>query len=123
MVQKLENGYLLIKSDNREEISKIKSWRMFKENKKEGYWYAEVSKTMLEKVKANGGLIPSAMAELERLQRVQRAVDYVRSLPDDKIPQVVKFPVKAQLFKHQQRGVIMTLLTFGVLKPEDVGVQ
>ena len=123
MIQKVQDGFLLIKPRTKEEVALIKQWRMFKENKKEGFWYAELSKTMLEKVKANGGLIPSALAELDKMEKVQKAVDYVRNLPIDKIPNVVNFPVRATPYAHQKRGAIMALLTFGVIQPEDVGIQ
>ena len=119
MIMKMEDGFLLARPEPTE-VGKLKNLRMFKENKKEGYWYAEISKTMLERMQKEFGLTAPAQRELIRLRRVQKAVDRVRNTPDDKLPDVVKFPVKASLFAHQRRGVIMTLLTFGVLKPEEV---
>lgn len=123
MLQKVENGYLMLKPQSKEEATKVKSWRLFKENKQEGFWYAELNKTMLEKVKKEIGLIQSAQTELSRLERIQDAVNYVRNISDEALPTPIKYPVKAKLFKHQQRGVLMALLTFGVLKPEDVGYK
>ena len=119
-MQKVENGLLLIKPRNHDEIILIKSWRMFKEDRVKGVWFAELSKTMLEKVKKEVGLIPPAQTELDKFVEIQEAVDYVRVLPNDKIPNIVHFPIHGIPFAHQKRGALMALLTFGVISPDEV---
>lgn len=120
MQQKIDEQFMYLRPQEKEEIAKIKAMRMFKENRKEGYWYAELSKTMLEKVKSTFGLIKPAQNKLAEYNRIQVAVDKMRNLPNDQVPDLVEYPVNANLFVHQRRAVNMALLTFGVLSPDTV---
>ena len=120
MQQKIDENFMYLKPTEKEEIAKIKSIRMFKEDRKAGYWYGELSKTLLEKTKSAFGLIRPAQNKLDEFNRVQAAVDKMRNLPNDEVPDLVEYPVNANLFIHQRRAVNMALLTFGVLDPDIV---
>ncbi|MCD8366111.1 MAG: hypothetical protein LUC83_09975 [Clostridiales bacterium] len=120
MLQKLENGTIYVKPDKEQEAV-IKSWRMMKQDKKRGYWYGPASIQLLQNLKRNGGLIPPAQEELERLLAVQRAVDAERVKPDAEVKPMCNFPVKANLYTHQIRAANMALLIFGLVDPEEAG--
>lgn len=120
MQQKVDRQFIYLKPTDKAEIGKIKNIRMYKEDKKAGYWYGELSKTILEKTRTAFGLIKMAQEKLDGYNRIQEAVDRMRNLPGDKVPDLVDYPVNANLFIHQRRAVNMALLTFGVIKPEEV---
>ena len=117
MKQKIDNGKIYIIPDEKD-ISTIRGWRLLKENKAKGYWVGDVSRTLLIKIKALGGLIPQARRELDRLNKIQEAVDKERVKPDDEVKPLYEYPVKAGLYKHQIRAANMALMVFGVAEPE-----
>lgn len=64
-------------------------------------------------------LPPRVEAYRRRLLAVQQAMEAERVNPEPRA--VMAAPVKATLFKHQQRAVNMCLLAFGVITPEQMG--
>ena len=125
MQQKLEDGIIFIRGDDKEN-SEIRRWRLMQYDKKKNIWYGEVSLTLLEKLLKHGGLIPPAKAELKKLIGIQKAVDAERMKPDDEVELMVDVPIKAKPFTHQKRAINMALMVFGVIDPlerKDDGLQ
>lgn len=118
MQQKVENGIIFVRATT-EEDAVIKTWRMMKKDKEKGYWHGEITRPLLENLKRNGGLIPPAKAILDGMLKVQAAVDAERVRPDPEVHCYREPPVKAKLFKHQQRAYNMALITFGLVDPEE----
>ena len=125
MQQKLEDGLIFIRGTDKENAD-IRRWRLMNYDKKNNVWYGEVSIALLEKLQKNGGLIPPARAELNRLIRIQNAVDRERVKPDEEIDLMVNVPIKVKPFTHQKRAINMALMVFGLIDPlerKDDGLQ
>lgn len=118
MQQKIEGGTIFVRA-SREEEAVIKTWRMMKKDKEKGYWYGQISRALLENLKRNGGLIPPAKKILDEMLMVQAAVDAERIRPDPEVHCYRKPPVKADLFRHQQRAYNMALMVFGLVDPKE----
>ncbi len=116
MLQKIENGMMFVKTDSKEQDAIIKTWRLMKKDTKRGYWYGLVSKQLLLNLQQNGGLIAPAKKLLNKMQAVQDAVDAERVKPDEDVIPMCRFPVKANLYKHQIRAANMALITFGAVE-------
>lgn len=116
MQQKLQDGIIFVRASKEEEAI-IKTWRMMTKDKDQGIWYAPISRPLLENLKRNGGLIPPAKKELEKMQLTQKAVDAERIKPDGEVKPMIEYPVKAKLYTHQIRAANMALMTFGIIDP------
>ena len=114
MRMKLENGELVIAQLDSTQYAIIKSWNLMRWNKQAKWLEGMASSELLNKLASICRLPDQIEAERQRLNRIQRAVDAERLMED---PTEYKFPVKIPLFKHQQRGAIMALITFGLLDP------
>lgn len=119
MQQKIDKGMIFVKATKEEEAT-IKTWRMMKKDKNKGYWYGEITRSLLENLKRIGGLIPPAKHILKEMVAIQDAVDAERVKPDNEVVCYKKPPVKVKLFKHQQRAYNMALMVFGIIKPEEL---
>ena len=117
MKQKMDGGVIFVKA-SKEEGAVIKTWRLMKYDKEKDWWYGDVSRPLLENLKRNGGLIDPAKRELEKLDRIQAAVDAERVKPDEEVKPLCKFPVKVPLFTHQNRAANMAAYIFGLIEPE-----
>ena len=118
MQQKIEDGIIFVKPTKEEEAI-IKNWRMMKKDKKKEYWYGAISRSLLENLQRNGGLIPPAKAILKEMLTIQKVVDAERLKPDKEVKARYKYPVKAKLFTHQIRAANMALMVFEILPPEE----
>lgn len=116
MRQKINGDTIYVKAD-KEEAAVINSWRLMTYDKENGWWYGDISRQLLEKLKQYGGLIPAAEKWLEKLQEIQAAVDAERTKPDRKVRALYKYPVKAKLLVHQVRAANMAAYIFGVADP------
>ena len=117
MMQKIDSGLIYVIPDEKD-ISAIRGWHLMKEDKKKGFWVGDISRTLLEKIRDLGGLIPAARKELDHLTRIQRAVDAERIKPDEDVKPMYKYPVKVELYKHQARAANMACYIFGIFEPE-----
>ena len=117
MQQKLDGQTLFIKA-SKEESSVIRAWHLMTLDKNRGYWYAEISIGLLEKLQQTFGLIPPAQDALTKLRRIQAAVDKERIRPDKDVECYIDPPVKVKLYKHQERAYNMALINFGLLDPD-----
>ena len=115
MMMKVDGGYIFVKA-SREEEAVIKTWKMMSKDKQKGWWYGRISLQLLDKLYHNGGLIPAAKKEMERLAYIQEAVDRERVNPEP--APFYKYPVKMPLYAHQVRGANMAMLTFGWMAPK-----
>lgn len=121
MMMKVSDGWLyIIKADDRQE-SEIRSWRMMKYDRKSGMWTGAVSLELLRRLSRLVPLTPPVAAEKARLENVQKAIDYIRKMPEGSVRPLAHFPVRKSLYTHQVRACNMALLQFGVIDPEDVG--
>ena len=118
---KLDGGYIFIKA-TKEEDAVIKTWKMMSKDKQKGWWYGRASLQLLDKLYHNGGLIPAAKKEMERLMRIQEAVDRERIRPAEDLKPMAEYPVKPNLYAHQTRAANMALMVFGMVEPPRQGV-
>lgn len=115
MKMALKDGTLfLIEADNTQ-FAIIKSWNKMRWNKQRQWLEGPATAELLNKLASITKLSPAAEAERQRLNSIQEAVDQER-MAEEPAP-LYRFPVKANLFKHQIRGVNMCLLTFGLINP------
>lgn len=117
MKMKLENGTLIIAELDSTQYAIIKSWNVMRWNKATKWLEGTVTLDLLNRLASMVRLPEPIEAERQRMLNIQKAVDAERLMED---PTAYKFPVKIPLFKHQQRGAVMALLTFGLLEPDTV---
>ena len=110
--QKLEGSTFYIRG-TKEDDAKIKKWHLMKYDRKNKYWYGDVSLALLEKVQENGGLIPPAKKALKDLKNIQAAVNSEKV--KDNVVCYIEPPVKARLYEHQKRAFNMALMAFGII--------
>jgi len=116
MMMKLDGGYIFVKA-TKEEGAVIKTWKMMSKDKQKGWWYGRASLQLLDKLYHNGGLIPAAKKEMERLAQIQEAVDRERIRPAEDLKPMAEYPVKPNLYAHQIRAANMALMVFGMAEP------
>lgn len=116
MMMKLDGGYIFVKA-TKEEESVIKTWKMMTKDKQKGWWYGKASLQLLDKLYHNGGLIPAAKKEMERLRDIQDAVDRERIRPAEELEPLAEYPVKPKLYAHQIRAANMALMVFEMAAP------
>ncbi len=119
---KVDGGYIFVKA-SREEEAVIKTWKMMSKDKQKGWWYGRISLQLLDKLYHNGGLIPAAKKEMERLAYIQEAVDRERTRPAGELKPMAEYPVKPNLYAHQMRAANMALMVFGMVAPPKVGCE
>lgn len=115
----LEDGLLTIAALDSTQYTVIKSWNMMRWNKSMKRLEGAATEELLDKLSSIARLPEPIEAERQKMIAVRRAVDAERLMEE---PTEYKFPVKVPLFKHQQRGAVMALLTFGLLDPSIVKV-
>lgn len=98
--------------------SVIRAWGLMKYRTKEQKWTGRVSRDLLEKFAGIVRLPPYIQGVLDDMRKVQDAVDKERGLPDP--APLTQYPVKKSLYLHQVRAANMALITFGMIKPEEV---
>lgn len=113
-----DDGELWIKNADNTQFTIIKSWNLMRWDKANQMLRGPATAELLNRLASITRLTPPAEAERQRLNGVLAAVDRVRMM-DDPSP-IVEPPVKMKMFKHQTRGYVMALLTFGLINPEDV---
>ena len=114
MKMKLENGTLIIADLDSTQYAIVKSWNMMRWNKSMKWLEGAATSDLLDRLASMVKLPEPIEAERQQMIAVRRAVDAERLMEE---PTEYKFPVKIPLFKHQQRGAVMALLTFGLLDP------
>ncbi len=117
---KLENGTLIVAEVDSTQYAIIKSWNMMRWNKQTKWLEGAATGELLDRLASMVRLPEQIETERQRMIAVRKAVDAERLMEE---PTEYKFPVKIPLFKHQQRGAVMALLTFGLLDPSIVQVQ
>ena len=121
MRMKLDAGWLYIIEADPEQDARIKAWGLMKWKKRDRMWYGRVSRELLNRLSALLPALPASIeAERKKLNKVQVAVDYERTLPIDQLKPLMKFPVTKSLYAHQTRAANMALLTFGIVDPKEV---
>ena len=116
MQQKIDGSLIFVKATS-EEGKLIKKWHLMRYDRKNKWWYGEVSRTLLMNLKKAGGLSPPAEEILNHMNIVQTAIDKERIKPDKDIKPLYKFPVKRNLYTHQIRAANMCALLFGIVEP------
>ena len=122
MMMKVDNGYIFVKA-TKEEESVIKTWKMMSKDRQKGWWYGRLSLQLLDKLYHNGGLIPAAKKEMERLAHIQEAMDQERIRPAEELKPMAEYPVKPNLYAHQVRAANMALMVFEMVEPPKQGVR
>lgn len=116
---KLENGTLIVAEVDSTQYAIIKSWNMMRWNKQTKWLEGAATGELLDRLASMVRLPEQIETERQRMIAVRKAVDAERLMEE---PTEYKFPVKIPLFKHQQRGAVMALLTFGLLDPSAVKI-
>lgn len=119
MKMKLENGTLIVAEVDSTQYAIIKSWNMMRWNKQTKWLEGAATGELLDRLASMVRLPEQIETERQRMIAVRKAVDAERLMEE---PTEYKFPVKIPLFKHQQRGAVMALLTFGLLDPSAVKI-
>ena len=123
MKMKMEKGWIYIVDVDNLQGSVLKSWtQLIRWNRERMQWQGRVCLELLDKLSQflrpmNKRLPGSIEEEREKLRAIQEAVDAERVKPDGEVYLMVKPPIKAKLFKHQQRALNMCLMTFGLVDP------
>lgn len=121
MMMKLENGFVYVKdADKASQESVIRSWGMMKWNRTNQWFEGEATRELLNRLRSITRLPAPIEEERLRLNRIQVAVDKVRTLPEKDLKPLVKYPVTKSLYTHQVRAANMALLTFGLVDPKEV---
>ena len=115
---KMGDGKITLIECSDTQTSVIRSWGKMEYNRKAGSFTAPIGDEILQKIHDKGWLPKPYEEERQRRIRVHAAVDRERVKEDPK--PAVKFPVKANLYKHQIRAANMALITFGLIPPEAV---
>ena len=118
MKMKMEDGTLIVAAMDSTQYAIIKSWNLMRYNRLMKWVEGSVTLELLDKFSSIVKLPDSIEAERQRLKDIQDAVDRER-LREEPHP-LYKYPVKIPLFEHQVRAANMALITFGLIKPEDV---
>lgn len=118
MLMKMVDGVLYIKEADQVQLSVIRSWGNFRWIKTAQMMKGPANRDSLNRLAKMVKLPPYIEAERKRLNAVQDAVDRER-VCEDPVP-IVDYPVTKKLYKHQIRAANMALLTFGMVKPEEV---
>lgn len=115
MKMKLDEGTLIVADLDNTQFAVIKSWNLMKWNKQRQWLEGAATGELLNKLASIVRLPVPIEAERQRLNTIQEVIDAER-MKEDPVP-ICKFPVKANLFKHQIRAVNMALITFGLVPP------
>lgn len=115
---KMGDGKITLIECSDTQTSVIRSWGKMEYNRKAGSFTAPIGDEILQKLNDRRWLPGPYAEELQRRKRVRAAVDRER-IKEEPQP-VVRFPVKASLYKHQIRAANMALITFGLIPPEAV---
>lgn len=118
MKMKLENGNLIVADLDNTQFAIIKSWNKMRWNKQRQWLEGPATGELLNKMASIVRLPALVEEERQRINGIQDAVDRER-MKEDPVP-LCKFPVKANLFRHQVRAVNMCLITFGLIDPPKV---
>ena len=120
MRMKMEDGFIYIIEADLTQNARIKSWGLMKWSRKNAMWTGLVGRELLNRLSSLVPLPAPVEAERKRLEEVQRAVDYERTLPADELKPLAKYPVTKSLYAHQTRAANMAMLTFGIVDPKEV---
>lgn len=118
MKMKLENGNLIVADLDNTQFAIIKSWNKMRWNKQRQWLEGPATGELLNKMASIVRLPALIEEERQRINGIQDAVDRVRMM-EDPVP-IIEPPVKAKMFKHQTRGYLMALITFGLVDPKKV---
>lgn len=118
MKMALKDGQIMIKEADNMQFQIIKSWNKLRWVKAEQMLQGPADGELLNKLAGLVRLPAVIEAERQRLNSIQDAVDKVR-MCEDPVP-IIEPPVKMKMFKHQVRGYLMALITFGLINPERV---
>ena len=118
MQMMLKDGQLYIRQLDDTQYQIIKSWNKMKWSRQNKMLIGPADYDLLERLSRMCKLPPNIEAERKRMEAVQIAVDKERM--NEHPEPLVHYPVKMKLFDHQCRGANMALLTFGIIKPEEL---
>lgn len=119
----MENGWIYIIDVDNVQGGVLKGWtQLIRWNRERRQWEGRVCLELLDRLsgflKPMNKMLPGSIEEERwKMRRIQEAVDAERVKPDAEVSAMVKPPVKAKLFKHQQRALNMCLMTFGLVDP------
>lgn len=116
MKMKLENGNLIVAEPDNTQFAIIKSWNLMRWVKQRQWLEGPATAELLNNLSSIVKLPAPIEAERNRLNMIQECIDIER-MKESPVP-ICKFPVKANLFKHQVRAVNMALVVFGLMEPQ-----
>lgn len=116
MKMKLDEGMLMVADLDNTQFAIVKSWNLMVYNRKMRWMEGPATAELLNRFASIVRLPVHIENERQRLNRIQAVIDRER-MTEDPVP-ICKFPVKANLFKHQIRAVNMALITFGLIEPQ-----
>lgn len=117
MQMALKDGELLLRQLDNTQFAVIKSWNLMRWDKQNQMLRGAATIELLNRMASISRLTPPVAAERERLNGIQAAVDRER-MKEEPVP-LYKFPVKANLFKHQIRAANMAMIVFGLIDPKE----
>lgn len=121
MKMKMENGQLIVADVDSSRYAIIKSWNLMRWNKGMQWLEGPVTMELLDRMSKLVRLPEQIESERLRMKRVQDAVDKERM--KEKPTNLYYYPVKANLFIHQQKAANMAALTFGWASPEEWAIK
>lgn len=121
MKMKMENGQLIVADVDSSRYAIIKSWNLMRWNKGMQWLEGPVTLDLLDRMAKLVRLPEQIDSERLRMKRIQDAVD--RERMKEKPTNVYYYPVKANLFMHQQKAANMAALTFGWVSPEEWAIK
>ena len=121
MKMKMENAQLIVADVDSSRYAIIKSWNLMRWNKGMQWLEGPATMELLDRMAKLVRLPEQIESERLRMKRIQDAVDKERM--KEKPTNVYYYPVKANLFMHQQKAANMAALTFGWISPEEWAIK
>lgn len=115
MQMAFKDGELFLRYLDNTQFAVIKSWNLMRWDKQNQMLRGAATADLLNRLASISKLTEPVAAERDRLNSIQDAIDTER-MKEEPVP-LYKFPVKANLFKHQIRAANMALITFGLIDP------
>lgn len=99
----------------------LKSWSgIVAWNRKTKMWEGRICGELLNRLSSIVRLPAPIEAERQRMNKVQEAVDFERTVPAEELKPLTDYPVTKNLYAHQTRAANMALLTFGLVDWQEV---
>lgn len=113
----MKNGRIILAEIEQARMDKLKKTRMLRWNKADRTYSAPVSLDLLNTLAGIFRLPDFVEKERRKLDYMARRLEGERNATNP-VP-LVRYPVKADLYKHQVRAANMAMLAFGVMTPKE----